>query len=265
MTTTTAAPITARSAGFVHDVAAIALRAIRQLPRDVETTAPALAIPLFVLVINVGSLQDVAAFTSIETDYKAFQLPVSIVFAVTGVSRAPALVLDIQNGYFDRLRMTPVSRRALLLGHMVADFVLVVCLAVPVVILGFVIGVRFPTGPLGVLAFVLLGAAWGVAYTGIPYAIALKTGNPGAVNSSFLLFFPFAFITSSFVPLENMTGWLGEAARYNPVTYLLEGLRSLFVDWNGASIGKSLLAILGLGIVSQTLAFRALRGRVARG
>ena len=137
------------------------------------------------------------------------------------------------------------------------------CLAIPVIVLGF-IGVRFPTGPLGVVVFILLGALWGVAFTGIPYAIALKTGNPGAVNSSFLLFFPFAFITSSFVPIDAMTGWLGTAADYNPVTYLLEGLRSLFVDWNAVSLGKSLLAIAALALVSQTLAFRALNGRVTR-
>ena len=258
-------PIRARPAGFLHDVGAIAVRAIRQLPRDAEATGPAILIPLFFLVINIGSLQDVARFTDIEIDYKAFQLPVAIVFAVTGVSRAPALVLDIQNGYFDRLMMTPVSRRALLLGHMVADFVLVIALIVPVVILGFIIGVRFPTGPLGVVAFILIGAFWGVAYTGIPYAIALKTGNPGAVNSSFLLFFPFAFVTSSFVPLENMTGWLGAAARWNPVTYMLEGLRSLFIDWDAVSLGRALLAIGGLGLVSQTMGFLALKGRVARG
>ncbi|MEM7141183.1 MAG: ABC transporter permease [Actinomycetota bacterium] len=259
------ADISARPAGFVRDVWSIAIRAIRQLPRDVETTLPALAIPLFFLVINVGSLQDVARFTDIEIDYKAFQLPVAIVFAVTGVSRAPALVTDIQNGYFDRLMMTPVSRRALLLGHMVADFVLVVSLIIPVLVLGFIIGVRFPTGPLGVVVFVLIGALWGVAYTGIPYAIALKTGNPGAVNSSFLLFFPFAFVTSSFVPLENMTGWLGTAAEWNPVTYMLEGLRSLFTDWDAAALGKAVAAIVGLGAVSQTMGFLSLKGRVARG
>jgi len=225
MTSQTApAHITARSAGFVHDVWSIAIRAIRQLPRDLETTGPALAIPLFFLVINIGSLQDIAGFTAIEIDYKAFQLPVAIVFAVTGVSRAPALVLDIQNGYFDRLMLTPVSRRALLLGHMVADFVLVVALVIPVVILGFII-----------------------------------------VNSSFLLFFPFAFVTSSFVPLEDMTGWLGTAAQYNPVTYLLEGLRSLFIEWDAVALGKGFLAIAGLALVSQTLAFLALKGRVARG
>jgi len=217
---------------------------------------------LFLLVVNVGSLQNVADFTSIEIDYKAFQLPVAIVFAVTGVSRAFALVLNIQEGYFDRLMLTPVSRRALLLGHMAADFVLVMVLTVPVVVLGFVIGVRFPTGPLGVAVFILIAAFWGVAYTGIPYAIALKTGNPGAVNSSFLVFFPFAFLTTAYMPREYMTGWLGEIAVYNPVTYLLGGLRSLFVEWQPAEIGKALLAIAALAVFTQFLSFRALASRV---
>lgn len=257
--------ITARPSGFVRDVATIAIRAVRQLPRDLEAVIPAIIIPLFFLVINVGSLQDVANFTAIEIDYKAFQLPVAIIFAVTGVSRAPALVLDIQNGYFDRLMLTPVSRRALLIGHIVADFILVVMLVVPVLILGFALGVRFPTGPFGVVTFIVIGALWGVAYTGFPYAIALRTGNPGAVNSSFLLFFPFAFITSAFVPIEAMTGWLGAGARYNPVTYLLEGLRSLFLQWDLLSLSRSLVAIVCVGILSQTLAFGALKSRVSRG
>ena len=254
--------VVARPAGFWRDIGSIAIRSIRQLPRDVEFLAPALMIPLFFLVVNVGSLQNVADFTSIEIDYKAFQLPVAIVFAVTGVSRAFALVLNIQEGYFDRLMLTPVSRQALLLGHMAADFVLVVVLTIPVIALGFIIGVRFPTGPLGVAMFVLIAALWGVAYTGIPYAIALKTGNPGAVSSSFLVFFPFAFLTTAYVPREAMTGWLGEIAVYNPVTYLLGGLRSLFVEWQPAEIGKALLAIGCLAVFSQFLGFRALAGRV---
>lgn len=259
---TSTAEIRARKGTFVEDVWAIARRSIRQLPRDLPTVVPALMIPLFFLVVNIGSLQSAAEFTSIEISYKAFQLPVAIVFAVTGVSRAPALVLDIQNGYFDRLMTTPVSRRALLLGHMLADFVLVVALIIPVLSLGFLIGVRFPTGPLGIAAFILIGASWGLAFTGIPYAIALKTGNPGAVNSSFLLFFPFAFLTTAYLPIENMTGWLGAIAGYNPVTYLLAGLRSLFVSWQWSELGKAVLAIVGLAAVSQTLSFRALQGHV---
>ena len=100
-------------------------------------------------------------------------------FAVTGISRASTLVTDIQDGYFDRLCMTPVHRLALLLGLMVADFALVIALAIPVMILGFAVGVRFATGPLGVIVFLLVAGAWGLVFTGFPYAIALKTGTRG--------------------------------------------------------------------------------------
>ena len=85
-----------------------------------------------------------------------------------------------------------------LLGLMVADYVLVVALSVPVLILGFATGVRFETGVLGVVAFALLAGLWGLVFTGFPYAIALKTGSPAAVNSSFILFFPFACFCNNF-------------------------------------------------------------------
>ena len=82
----------------------------------------------------------------------------------------------------------------------------------------------------------LLGALWSLAFTGFGYAIALKTGNPAAVNSSFLLFFPFLFLTTSYVPREQLSGWLDTVATWNPVTYLLEGLRSLV--YGGWDVGR---------------------------
>src|SRR5687768_3581329 len=144
--------IQARTAGFWADMVSVAGRAVRRLPREPETILPALIVPVFFYVVNIGALGPVAEAAS-GLDFKAFQLPVAIVFAVTGLSQANALVTDIQTGYFDRLLLTPIRRLALLLGLMVADFVLVVTLSLPVVLLGFVTGVRFETGALGVIAF----------------------------------------------------------------------------------------------------------------
>lgn len=257
-------PITAHSANFFTDLLTVAKRAVRLALREPESLIPGIIVPLFFFIVNVGALSDVSDFAGVD-DYKAFQLPVAIVFAVTGISRATSLVTDIQSGYFDRLLISPVSRRALLLGLMMADFLVVVALSIPVIILGLLLGVSFVTGPLGILAFVLLAALWGVAFTGFPYAIALKTGNPGAVNSSFLLFFPFAFLTTTFLPKEALTGWLATVASYNPVTYLLDGLRAITSD--GWEIDQILPALAAIGIValfSQTLAFNALRGRTKR-
>lgn len=254
--------ISARPAGFFSDLLSVAGRAMRAIPREPEAIIPALIIPLFFFIVNVGSLQNVAGFAGVD-DYKAFQIPVAIIFAVTGVSRAVALVNDIKSGYFDRLLVSPVNRLALLLGLMVADFALIVALCIPVLILGFATGVSFETGLPGMLMFLLLAGLWGLVYAGFPYTIALRTGSPAAVNSSFLLFFPFAFLTTAFVPLENLTGWMATIAKYNPVTYILDGLRSLIIEgWNWESLGWAFGTTALVGIISLSLAFAALKNKV---
>jgi ABC-2 type transport system permease protein len=173
------------------------------------------------------------------------------------------LVTDIQTGYFDRLSLTPVNRLSLLLDLMVADLALVVVLTLPVIALGLVTGVRFASGPLGMLAFIGLSGLWGVAYTGFPYTIALKTGNPAAVNTSFLLFLPFMFFTTAFLPKEVLTGWMAAIATYNPVTYLLDALRSLVSEgWVVTELMKGVIAIAAVWVVSHAMALAALRGRV---
>ena len=256
--------IRARRARFLSQVMTVATRALRSIPRDLEGVIPPLIFPVFFFVVNVGALQDMAE-TLPGIDYREFQLPVAIIFAVTGVSRAVTLVTDIQTGYFDRLSLTPVNRLAMLFGLMVADVALVVALTLPVLALGFVFGVGFESGPLGVVVFVLIAALWGLVYTGFPYAIALKTGNPAAVNSSFLLFLPFVFLTTLFLPKEALTGWMGTVATYNPVTYLLDAQRSLISEgWDAHALLVGIGAVLGVGVVSMSLAMLALRSRVRR-
>jgi ABC-2 type transport system permease protein len=119
---------------------------------------------------------------------------------------------------------------------------------------------------LGVVAFIVMAGIWSLAFAGFGYAIALKTGNPAAVNSAFLLFFPFLFMTSSYVPRGQLTGWLNTIAAWNPVTYVLEGQRSLVTQgWQWDQLGKALLAIAVVGAISMSLCFAALRGRTRRG
>lgn len=263
-----AEPLARRSTVF-HDLATVAKRACRSVFREPEFFIPAIIVPVFFFVVNIGALQDVAesgaAAAGRELDFKAFQLPVAIIFAVTGVSRASSLVIDIQGGYFDRLLLTPIRRPALLLGLMAADLMAVMMLAIPVTALGLILGVGFESGILGLFAFLIYGSLWGLAFAGFPYAIALKTGNPAAVNSSFILFFPFAFLTTSFLPKEALTGWLATIATYNPVTYVLAGLRSLITEgWDWQALGNGLLAILAVTIVSFGLASAAMRGRISQ-
>ena len=256
----------ARRASAFHDFATIASRSIRGIFREPEFFIPAFIVPVFFFAVNVGALQDFAQQSGAVVDFKAFQLPVAIIFAVTGISRASALVTDIQSGYFDRLLLTPIRRPMLLLGLMAADIVSIVMLTIPVLILGLLLGVSFQTGILGMVVFIMYGAFWGLAFAGFPYAIALKTGNPAAVNSSFILFLPFAFLTTSFLPKEALTGWLSTVATYNPVTYVLEGLRSLISDgWEWDVLARGMALTLALMAFSFGLASLAMRGRVRRG
>jgi ABC-2 type transport system permease protein len=252
-----------KQAGFLRDLVAVAGRALRAIPRDVAAVVPPIFIALFFFVVNIGTLQRLTERNIAGFDFKAFMMATAVLLGVTGVSRAGSLVLDVQNGYFDRLLLSPVRRLTILLGHMVADVTVAAALTVPIIILGLILGVRFDAGPLGVLVFILLAALWSLAFSGFGYAIALKTGNPAAVQSSFLLFFPFLFLTSSYVPRSQLTGWLDTVAALNPVTYLLEGLRSLTMQgWSFADLGKALVAIAVVAAVSMSLCFGALRGRI---
>lgn len=253
-----------KPAGFFKDLFTMAGRSIRAILREPEYLIPSIILPVFFFAVNVGSLETVGQNFG-TGDFKAFQLPVAIVLAVTGVTRATALVTDIQSGYFDRLLISPVNRFALLLGLMMADFVLVLSLSILVVLMGLTLGINFVTGFGGVLVFLLFSGFWGLAFTGFPYAIALKTGNPAAVATSFLLFFPFSFLTTAYVPKEFLSGWLKTVAEYNPVTYLLDGLRALIsVGWDFQKLSLMFAAIGLVGLVSFTLAFGALVGRLKK-
>jgi ABC-2 type transport system permease protein len=264
MTNQTQDTLLPKPAGFFADLITMTGRSIRAMLREPEYLIPSIIIPVFFFAVNVGSLETVG--NSIGTgDFKAFQLPVAIVLAVTGISRATALVTDIQSGYFDRLLISPVNRFSLLLGLMMADFVLVLTLSILVILMGLALGVQFLTGFGGVLVFLLFSGLWGLVFTGFPYAIALKTGNSAAVSASFLLFFPFSFLTTAYVPKEFLSGWLKTVAEYNPVTYLLDGLRSLIsVGWDFQKLSFMFLAIFLVGVVSFGLSFSALVGRVQK-
>ena len=257
--------VRARPAGFLHDLTSIAGRALRAVPRDPAAVAPPVFIALFFFVVNIATLKKLTG-NHPGFSYTAFEMATAILLGVTGVSRAPSLVLDVQTQYLDRLLLTPVRRSAILLGHMAADVAVAATLTVPILILGVILGVRFEGGLLGALAFVLLASLWSLAFAGFGYAIALKTGNPAAVNSTFLLFFPFLFLTSSYVPRSQLSGWLDTVAGFNPVTYLLDGLRSLVLgnSWQWTQLGQALAAIALVGAVSMTMCFAALRGRVTR-
>ncbi len=257
--------IQARAPGFWRSYAALSIRALRSLPRDSEAVIPALFIPVFFFLVNVGTFEAIFTNGDVGFNYRAFQLPVAILFAVTGLSRAYALVLDVQGGYFDRLALTPANRLALLLGLMTADLMLATIVSIPVFVMGLIFGVWFVTGVLGLLAFIGIALLWVLAFNGIAYGLALKTGNPAVVNLTFIIFFPVIFLSTVFVPIEATTSWFRAVATYNPATYLLDGLRSLLLEgWIFGDLWRALLSIAIVGVFTLSFAMWGLRSRLRR-
>src|SRR5215216_6731597 len=136
--------VAGRRAGRLAEIRTIARRYLVVAIRDPQALIPNLFVGLFFLAVNVGSFQKVAPQV-LGLDVKSFQLPVAIMFAVTNISRAPQVVLDIERGLFDRLLVTPMRRSSLLIGMIVADVVVVVVLAAAIIALGLAWGVHFAT------------------------------------------------------------------------------------------------------------------------
>ncbi len=240
----------------------IGVRETRNVLRAPADFLPGLFIPVFFYFIQIGSLSAFATRFGI-TNYKGFQLPVGILFAASNGGAGLNMVMDIESGYFDKLLVTPVNRLALLIGAMGADFVRILVQASIVTAIAMAAGMTMATGVAGAAALILLASLWGIVYSAIGFGIALKTGSPAATQSAWVIFFPLIFLTTAFAPLKALSGWLRGAARANPVTYLLDGMRAFTMDgWVWHRIGTALLAIAAMGILTLTFAYRGLMSRV---
>ena len=215
------------------EVLLLGRRAVREIVRLPAATVPTLFIPLFFLAVNVG--QVTKTFPSSTPflhgqNYAAFQLPVSLLFAVSTATSGLALVTEIEDGYFDKLLVAPIRRSSIIFGRLAADLARGLLLSAVVVAFGFAFGIRVESGVLGAVALIVLSALWGVAYAGIGLLIALATRNVQATQSSFILFFPLLFLTPNFVPFDRLSPLMEGLARANPVSYVIEGLRSLLLE-----------------------------------
>jgi ABC-2 type transport system permease protein len=227
-------------------------RALREGWRTPEALVPTLFIPLFFLVVNVGQAGKIFPSASTEflngQGYGAFQLPSSLLLAASFGTAALFLVEDIEGGYFDKLRAAPISRTSIVLGRLIAELLKGVLIATLIVVLGLVFGISIASGPLGFVLLVGMTALWSVVFVGFMQLIALKTRSAAATNSGGLIFFPLLFLTPNFVPRDLLTRPMEIAASLNPVTYVMEALRSLILDdlaWRHIWPGFLVVAVLG--------------------
>ena len=227
-------------------------RALREAIRQPDALFMTMFIPIFFLVVNTGQAAEI--FPSDSTGflegqgYGAFQLPITLLLAASFGMGALFLVEEIEGGYFDKLRATPIPRTAIVLGRLIAELVKGAAITTALVLLALPFGITVASGLVGFVLLVVLTALWAVVFVGFMQLIALKTRSAAATNSGGLIFFPLLFLTPNFVPRDLLTRPMEIAATLNPVTYLMEALRSLILEdlvWSKIRPGFAVVAFLG--------------------
>ncbi|MGH3453925.1 MAG: ABC transporter permease [Nocardioidaceae bacterium] len=241
---------------MVTQVNVLSARALREAWRTPEALAPTLFIPIFFLVVNFGQAGKI--FPSSSTDflhgqtYAAFTLPSSLLLAASFGTAALYLVEEIEGGYFDKLRATPIARTSLVFGRLAAEGVKTVLLTAVLIILALPFGVSVASGVIGWILLLVLTSLWAMVFVGFMQLIALKTRSAAATNSGGLIFFPLLFLTPNFVPRDLLTRPMEIAATLNPVTYVMEALRSLILEdleWDSIARGFAVVAVCGVVMV----------------
>ena len=252
---------------YSQEVLALALRWWIETRRDrlnlvFSVIQPAVWMAFF--GIGVGRTVDEAVIGT--SDYIGFMLPGIIAFTIVGngVSGAMPLMWDKETGYLDKLMSMPIARSSVIVSRFVFQLGLNSTQVLIMLVVATLLGVRVETGVAGVLVILVAGGLLTMAFTAAFSALCYRVANHGtffAVTGFITL--PLLFVSSAFVPLHAMPGWMNVAARLNPVTYAIEAVRAIVLTgWEPAIAANlailSVFAAICLGF--GTNEFRRLTG-----
>jgi ABC transporter DrrB family efflux protein len=198
-----------------------------------------------------------------NVNYTNFLMPgiigQSAAFATFGT--AIALAQELKKGVIDRLRSMPMARSAVLAGRLVADTARMLVTILVLVGVGYLVGFRFTNGFVPAVAMVLLATLFGLAVCCISAYTGLAIGDEESVQAFGLIWlFPVTFLSSAFVPIQTMPGWLQAFANNQPVTYIIDTMRSLALGGPiAASAWKSAVSLAAIFVIFLPLAVRAYR------
>jgi ABC-2 type transport system permease protein/oleandomycin transport system permease protein len=181
--------------------------------------------------------------------------------AFASFATAIALAQELKKGVIDRLRSMPMARSAVLTGRLGADTVRMLVTILIIVAVGYAVGFRFTNGAGPAVAMVVLATVFGLAICCVAAFTGLAIGDEESVQAFGLIWlFPVTFVSSAFVPIQSMPGWLQAFANNQPVTYVINTMRSLALGGPvAADLWKSVAWLAGIFIVFVPLAVRAYR------
>ena len=250
-------------------VGLLAGRAVRRILRQPAQLVFPILFPLILLAVNTSGLDAATRLPGFPTaSYLDFALAIPFMQGAlfAALNGGQDLARDIQGGFLDRLAMTPMSGAALLAGQLGGALFMGVISAVLYLVVGVAFGAGIQTGVAGALVVLLLAITISFAFACFGTFVALRAGTGEAVQGFFPLFFVLLFLSSAFFPRDLIEQeWFAVIATYNPVSYMVEGIRSLVISgWDAQALaqafGISAIAIAGF----LALSARALRTRLVR-
>jgi ABC-2 type transport system permease protein len=250
-------------------IAALARRSITRTLRQPASIVPATLFPLILLAINSAGLDSATDLPGFPTDsYLTFALGFAFlqagVFAVIGAGQN--LAEDRQSGFFDRMQLTPIRAPALLAGQLAGTLALGMLQALTYISVGLLAGGHIQAGIPGAVVLIALATVISLAFGSVGLFAGMRANSPESVQSIFPLIFVFLFMSSMSLPRNLIeTDWFRTVATYNPVSYMIEGLRSLMIfGWDGEALALGFGCALGVLAIGLTAASLALRQRMVR-
>ena len=254
---------------FASQVGNLARRSVVRTLRQPASAIPPIIFPLALLAVNAAGLDSATRIPNFPTDdFLPFALAVPFIqgalFAT--MNAGTDLARDIQTGFFNRLSLTPVHGAALLFGTLGGVITLGFAQAVIYLVVALLVGIDIAAGVSGILVLLLLATLIALGFGALGATMALRTGSGEAVQGLFPVLFVFLFISSMNMPRNLIEiDWFRVAATLNPVSYLLEGIRSLIIDgWDADTLARGFGVALVLAAVTMTTATLALRNRMER-
>lgn len=238
--------------------------------RQPAVLAPAFIFPLFFAALGSASFNKLARdpyFTAnIATSFMNYAVAGAVLQGVLfgSTSAAGDLATDIEQGFFERLLASPISRTAIVLGRLAGSMVVAVFQVVIFMAIFFVAGARIESGPIGFIGLIGGGALLALAMGAMMAGLAIKSGSPEVVQGAFPLVFVLMFLSSAFFPRHYMKGWYRTVADWNPMSHIVEGMQGFMNHGLSASqFAKSWLVPFIFAVAGVAFALRALNNRLA--
>jgi ABC-2 type transport system permease protein len=250
-------------------VGVLARRSMLKTLRQPFQLFPIVFFPAILLAVNSSGLRAATLLPGFPThSYVSFAIAVAFVqggmFSL--INTGTNLAEDIESGFFSRLSLTPLRRVSLIAGLLVGVGALGAMQSAVYILIGLIAGAHIAAGFAGALVVIALGSLVALGFGALGCAVALRTGSGEVVQGLFPLFFVFIFLSSSNLPRQLLrTGWFHTVATWNPISYLIEAFRSLFIiGWDGTALVRGFAVALALMLLGLLAATAALRTRLQR-